>query len=614
MNSEFLDKLLSIPSILYYQLSSDGKHIVLSWNKIHENVDVFHINLSKKNAPVALSHTPEMTINVNFYPKSDAVIVAEDIARNERIALYRIDLHEPTKMQRLTQYNPPYFLRGGQVDLSEKWLIYAANYDFDNKKVIEPFWVYKQNLENGEKIPLAKPTKPNFLVPELNKRATHILYNRKELHPKGNQYWLVDVEGEEDREILNFGEKARIEASWLPDSRRIVFMTDHKNGTPQKHYSVGVLDTTNGKIDWLIDDPSRNIEYIKVADYGNKIFVYQAEKARTKTTIIDGGTFEITEFPKVQGNLVPASLDYQNRWIGLYYSSKHPMDIVAFDFDGENITSQVSLTKVWERTELSPEELVQAEDFEWKAHDGLNIHGWLYKPKKWNNKTVVFVHGGPTAHSKDRINPQIQYLVHEGFVVLDPNYRGSTGYSYEFEDKIREHGWGSDEQQDIWKGIEALIEKGLAKPGHVGITGTSYGGYSSWFGITKAPKEIIAAAVPICGMTDLVVDYNTTRPDLRPYSEQMLGGSPEEVPEVYYERSPINFVKNIKGKKLLIVQGAQDPNVTPQNVEEVKKRLDENGIEYELLIFEDEGHGILRTKNQKVLYTRMAEFFKKALE
>ena len=81
----------------------------------------------------------------------------------------------------------------------------------------------------------------------------------------------------------------------------------------------------------------------------------------------------------------------------------------------------------------------------------------------------------------------------------------------------------------------------------------------------------MSAAVPICGMTDLVVDYETTRPDLRPYSEQMMGGSPKEVPERYYERSPINFVGQIKGK-LMIIQGAHDPNVTPKNVEEVKKR------------------------------------------
>jgi dipeptidyl aminopeptidase/acylaminoacyl peptidase len=104
------------------------------------------------------------------------------------------------------------------------------------------------------------------------------------------------------------------------------------------------------------------------------------------------------------------------------------------------------------------------------------------------------------------------------------------------------------------------------------------------------------------------VDYYATRPDLRPYSEEMMGGSPEDVPERYHERSPINFVKNIRGR-LLIVQGLQDPNVTPDNVHAVTRALDELGIAYELLTFEDEGHGIAHPRNLKVFYTRLAGFF-----
>ena len=90
-----------------------------------------------------------------------------------------------------------------------------------------------------------------------------------------------------------------------------------------------------------------------------------------------------------------------------------------------------------------------------------------------------------------------------------------------------------------------------------------------------------------------------------------MGGSPEEVPQRYHERSPINFVSNIRGR-LLIVQGLQDPNVTPDNVHAVTKVLDELEIPYELLAFEDEGHGIARPKNLNVLYPRLADFFEAA--
>ena len=224
------------------------------------------------------------------------------------------------------------------------------------------------------------------------------------------------------------------------------------------------------------------------------------------------------------------------------------------------------------------------------------------------DQLVVDVHGGPTHHSQDRINPEIQFYVREGFVVLDPNYRGSTGFGLAFREAIKADGWGGREQDDIRAGIAALLAAGIAEPGRVGITGTSYGGYSSWCAITRLDPQLLAAAAPICGMTDLVVDYETTRPDLRPYSEEMLGGSPAQVPDRYRERSPIHFVDRIRGA-LLIVQGAQDPNVTPENVRAVRAALDRAGVAYDVLEFPDEGHGIGRPGNQRVLYPRLAAFF-----
>ena len=108
-------------------------------------------------------------------------------------------------------------------------------------------------------------------------------------------------------------------------------------------------------------------------------------------------------------------------------------------------------------------------------------------------------------------------------------------------------------------------------------------------------------------MTDLIVDYETTRPDLRPYSEEMMGGSPQTVSKRYHDRSPIHFISEIQGS-VLIVQGMQDPNVTPQNVDSVITALRKAGIPYELLIFEDEGHGFTKYSNLVKALKRSAEF------
>jgi dipeptidyl aminopeptidase/acylaminoacyl peptidase len=257
---------------------------------------------------------------------------------------------------------------------------------------------------------------------------------------------------------------------------------------------------------------------------------------------------------------------------------------------------------------LHPADLVAAEDFRWRSVDGREIQGWLYRPASPARGLVVQVHGGPTAHSEDAFSGFIQACVAAGFAVLDPNYRGSTGFGLAFREAIREDYWGGREEDDIRTGAEAVIARGIAPAGKVAVTGTSYGGYSSWCAATRWPATLLAAAAPICGMTDLVVDYHSTRPDLRPYSEEMLGGSPDQVPARYRERSPIHFVDRIAAR-LLIVQGMNDPNVTPDNLRAVEAALAAASIPYETLLFDDEGHGIRKPGNLRVLYARLIEFF-----
>jgi dipeptidyl aminopeptidase/acylaminoacyl peptidase len=608
----FIDELLTIPAIYGQKTSKDSKYIAYTWKNIHPNLDVFLIPTDGSAQPVALTETSEATFIVNFAPDSKSVIVGEDKDRNERVRLFEVRVDDPKQMTPLTEKNPPFFLRGGALHPNRRWLVYGANYDMEKKQEIESTWVYRRDLKSEKKLILARPKKPAWVYPQLNRQGTYVLYNRKELHPKGDQFWLVDIRGEEDTEILNFGAKAKVQAVWLPDGQKVGFITDTKNGEVQKRYSLGIYDIETGEIDWLIDDPQRNIERIHSPIQGHHLVVLEYQKTRVRPSIINLTDMKEISLPRIKGSLIPIGPIRNEEWVGLYYSSTQPDEIVRFDIKNVKEEKFEPLTHVWERTTIKHEDLTPAEDFEWNAKDGLRIHGWLYRSKTANKRAIIYVHGGPTAHVEDAISPLIQCLTSRGFNVLAPNYRGSTGYGREFEDVIRVNGWGSDEQEDIWAGVEALIEREIAENRKIGITGTSYGGYSSWYAITKSPK-LFSAAAPICGMTDLVVDYETTRPDLRPYSEEMLGGSPKEVPKRYYERSPINYVQQIRGK-LLIVQGAKDPNVTPKNVEAVKKRLGENNIKYNVLVFEDEGHGILKTKNQKILFRRIADFFAGALE
>jgi len=603
---EYLDALLNLPGIddeLWPQVSRDGKWVAWTWFHTGPVADVYAAPTDGSTPPIRLTETDQNTFLVSWTPDSRAVILEQDKDGDERVQIFRVDLASPGTLNPLTEPEPNYYIRGGILHPRENWLVYAANVHPKSGEETEETYIYRHDLTSGERTPLAHQEKGGYTMPKLNSLGAYILYTRNDLHPAGRQVWMVGIDGSDDHELFNFGEKRKVFVEWHPDGKRVLVLAE-----TDTHRKLGIWTIGDTDVHWLIDDSSRDIQRVFVPEGCNEAVVVENIQGRVHSSLLDLENGNETAVSAGEGNLIPLTPLSETEWIGFYYSACQPGDVIRFVRENPDVEQFVSLTRVWERTSLNPAQLAPAEDFRWKSVDGLPVHGWLYRPSDEPRGTIVYVHGGPTYHSPDFLNAQIQFFMSQGFNVLDPNYRGSTGYGLPFQQAILEDGWGGREQEDIRTGIEALIKAGIAEPGKIGMTGTSYGGYSSWLAITHFPTEIVAAAAPICGMTDLVVDYETTRPDIRPYSEEMIGGKPDVVPERYYERSPIHFVQNIKGK-LLIIQGGQDPNVTPQNVRDVVKVLNKHNIPFELLNFEDEGHGIYKEKNQRELYLRLAAFF-----
>jgi dipeptidyl aminopeptidase/acylaminoacyl peptidase len=606
-----LDQLLSLPEILDARLSPDGQWIAFVWYRLLENADVFFVPSDASRPPVALTHTREATCFVSWAPDSSAVIVAEDHEGDERSRLFRVDLDHPGTMLPLTEDRPPYYLRGGSLHPDGKTLFYGANFDFATGREIESTWLYRHDLATGTRTVIARPEKPNYMALSLNSQGTHVLYSRKDRHPAGRQYYLVAIDGKDDREILNFGHRVRVFARWMPDGENILVLSESTGRRPQDHISLGIYHLPTARMRWLIDDRQRTLDSAWPTP-GGMVIVDEIVGATHKPTVLDPQSGEEQSFPSFPGNLVPLGRCPGGDWIARYYSATLPGELVRFQRSIKSSQQLQSLTHVWQHTDLDPAKLIAPESLYWNSVDGLKIQGWLYRAHPNPERAVIHIHGGPNYHAEDAYDVQIQYLVWRGFNVLSVNYRGSTGFGLKFRKAIRHDGWGGREQSDISCGAEALIQAGLASPGRIGVTGTSFGGYSAWHLITHYPPEIISAAAPICGMADLVTDYETTRPDLRPLTEEMMGGRPEQLAEKYFTRSPINFFQLIRGS-LLVVQGGLDPNVTPANLNQLCTRLDAYKIPYELLVFDDEGHGIEKPPNQEILYSRLADFFERTL-
>jgi dipeptidyl aminopeptidase/acylaminoacyl peptidase len=600
--SGYLDALLGLPTLEYPIASPDGRWVAWTWSGLSATSDVYAVATDGSSPVVRLTATEQNVWAMSWSPDSKSVVVAQDENGNERAQLFRVDVAQPGVMQPLTEAEPNYYVRGGQLHPNGRWLVYGANVDEDGNE-IESTWIYRHDLTTGQRTALAQPRGASWYSPQLSPTGTHVAYCRQDLHPAGLQLWLVGIDGANDREIVNVGADKKVSAVWTPDGQHLLIHAE-----AETHFRVGLWSLADETLTWLVDDPTRNIEDAYFPRNSERAVLLDVQRTRILPSLLDIHSGEETALPHGAQTLIPIAPIGDSVWSALAYSSTQVEDIVRWDVATGATTS---LTHVWERTTLRPNDLTPAEDFTWRGDDGLEIQGWLYRARGAARGTIVFVHGGPTWHYDDRIITDIQFFAASGFHVLAPNYRGSTGFGRAYQESIKVDGWGGAEQDDIRVGIEALIAAGIAEPGKVGITGTSYGGYSSWWAITHWPTDIVAASSPICGMTDLVVDYETTRPDLRPYSAEMMGGTPSEVPERFRDRSPIHYVQNIRGK-LQIVQGEQDPNVTPENVRTVREALDTAGVPYELLTFADEGHGIARRPNQRTLLLRQVTFFNDA--
>jgi dipeptidyl aminopeptidase/acylaminoacyl peptidase len=597
----FLERLLDLPTIYSAGLSPDGTQLAWIWAKLAPTTQLWLQPADGSTSPRCLVDDGLDCDYFIWARDGKSIIVGQSNGGDERITLLQVFL-DSRPARRLTPEAPDYYIHGGQLLSDNRTLVYAANVDAENGEEIEAALIYTHDIETGAKSVIARPEKAAFMWPLVSPDDKYVLYERKDLDPAGTQLWLAAIDGSFDREIINVGAKAKADGAWSPDGRHVVVAAEGK-----PHRRIGLWHLADGKTDWLVDDPHRNVEDAVWLRRTEQVVIEEVCAARTHMSFLDPATHVETAFAPGPGTYDPIGLTADGHWIAWHYDAQTPPRLLRL---GRAVPYQAAglLAQHPTRPGIDATELVAAEDYRWRSVDGLEIQGWLYRTKEPTRGTILLVHGGPTHHDEDAYDPEIQYYLACGFHVLTPNYRGSTGFSLAFEESIKAEGWGGKEQEDIRKGAEALIRDGIARKGKVGITGTSYGGYSSWWAITHFPTDTIAAAAPICGMTDLVVDYETTRPDLRPYSEEMMGGSPATAPQRFHDRSPIHFVGDIKGK-LLIVQGENDPNVTPQNVTDVVTRLKAAGIDYELLTFDDEGHGIGRPANQRVLYKRIATFF-----
>jgi len=264
---------------------------------------------------------------------------------------------------------------------------------------------------------------------------------------------------------------------------------------------------------------------------------------------------------------------------------------------------------------LSRYELASMEPFSFTARDGLTVHGYITFPPAADRSglpTVLNVHGGPWARDTWGFDPEAQWLANRGYLCVQVNYRGSTGYGKAFVN-AGDREWGGRMQDDLTDAVAFVTGQGWADPARVAIYGGSYGGYAALAGAAFTP-DLFCCAVDIVGPSNLKTLIETIPPYWAPMISQFHRrvGDPVADADFLWSRSPLSRAGDIR-IPLLIAQGANDPRVKQAESEQIVAALAAAGIDHEYLLFPDEGHGFAKPGNRLKFYAAAEGFLARHL-
>ncbi len=270
-------------------------------------------------------------------------------------------------------------------------------------------------------------------------------------------------------------------------------------------------------------------------------------------------------------------------------------------------------------------ELIRADKYEalgitpevahFKGKDGLALAGILYKPAGYKPgvryPAVIWAHGGPEGQVLLSLNPWSLFLAQRGYVVFEPNFRGSTGYGELFRNANVEDS-GGGEIEDIDQAVQYLVTSGLADSHRVAIGGGSHGGTVVANAVTKLPTKF-AAAIEMFGVVDRALFLKYTNRNSKIRWETKMGGPPEAKPSVYRKANVLPDVARIQ-TPLLILHGEEDPQVPPQESIEFTNALKQAGKNFVYVTYPHEGHGFQQREHREDAYRRQIEFLDKYLQ
>jgi len=399
------------------------------------------------------------------------------------------------------------------------------------------------------------------------------------------------------------------------DGKRIYLETNKGN---RDLIQLVLFDPATGKETFVESDPLKRVDLggVMFSELTEEIQATMYNDERTRIYFKDKALeadYKLLKqkLPNSELSMVSATTDEKVMLIHAG-SDINPGSCYLFDRTTKKLSPEYSL---WEK--LPREAMANMKAIRYPSSDGLSIPAFLTLPKGVPAKNLPLValpHGGPWARDGWGYDNLAQFLANRGYAVLQPNFRGSTGYGKKFLNAGNKQ-WGEKMQDDITWGVKHLVKQGIADPKRVGIMGGSYGGYATLAGVTFTP-DLYQAAVSIVGPSNLLTLLETIPPyweAARIIFHERMGNPTNEAGKKQLERqSPLNSASKIK-TPLMVIQGANDPRVKKAESEQIVIALRDRGFPVEYICAPDEGHGFARPVNSLAMFSASERFLAKHL-
>jgi dipeptidyl aminopeptidase/acylaminoacyl peptidase len=418
--------------------------------------------------------------------------------------------------------------------------------------------------------------------------------------------WVLDVASGKQRKLADPSDYTHT-ARWSADGKWIAYLSNR--GFSVEQTNLHVVSADGGAQKKLTNGFELNAgEPVWGAD-GKTIYFSAVSREALEVFAADvaaGGVRQVGAKPGVL-NLSEISNSGQMA-IGTWSDPQHPAEVFRSDLTFREV-QPVTNHNAW----LAEYALGGTEVAKWKSSkDGMEIDGIVTKPVDFQaSRKYPFLlnpHGGPTGASLLTFNATEQILAANGYLLLEPNFRGSTGRGEKFAG-ANQNDWGNGDYKDDMSGVQAMVDKGWADAERLGAFGWSYGGYMTMWIDTQTDR--FKAISPGAGLPDLYSMYSQT--DIHRYMTVFFGmKAPWDNFQEYWEHSPMKYVANVK-TPTMILHGQADTRVPIPQAEEFYRALYERRVPVEYVTYPRENHGFVEPRHIQDRWQRYLVFFGKYL-